>query len=184
MVQRVLAAVGGSALSSFPLCLGPRVGFGGSWDSPQQPQEFQSIPTLWMRSEMSPWWFSSGLVEMAPCSLRGWEREDSHPAQGQDHTAAQLLMLCSGGIGKMQKQRKETEGNRGTAPHPPPRAEPFADGPGPGMQKQKGCKCWLCISVSCHLCKRRPHARSAPAGRGEERSILKRSHHEQHCSCQ
>lgn len=80
-------------------------------------------------------------------------------------------MLCSGGIAKMQKKRKGNEGNRGTAcpaPHPPPRAEPFADGPGPGMQKQKGCKCWLRISGSCHLCKRRPHARS----RGEDPEAL------------
>lgn len=154
--------------SSFPLGLESLVWFGDSRASPQQPHEFQSIQTPWMRLEMNPWWFNSSLMGMAPCSLSERGREDSHPAQGQDRTAHQLRhALLQGDWQDATTKKKETQGNRDTAPHPPARAETFADGPGPGMQKQKGCKCWLCISASCHLCKRRPHARSRGMRMGE-----------------
>lgn len=171
-----------AAPSSFPPSLGSRVGFGDSRvgfgdsrASPQRPQGFQSMQTLWRRSEMNPWWFSSSLVEMAH------GRGRIHiPRRGRTAPRASSSCSAPGGLARCKKKKKK--GNRGkprhSPTHPPPRAEPFADGPGPGMQKQKGCKCWLCISVSCHLCKRRPHAR------WEGRRILKRSHHQQHCSCQ
>lgn len=93
---------------------------------------------------MNPWWFSSSLMGTASCSLREREREDSHPAQGQDRTAPPhqlrhaLLQGDCQDAKKKERETRETEAQP-AQPHTPHHEQsPLLTGQVQGCRSKRG----------------------------------------------